>query len=78
MYSFELGQSVRIRAGGTDPGGVGVVTGREQREDNRGTAVLYRVKITDHPIQDRVAAAKSRENNGFWYKSDLVGVEGLV
>jgi hypothetical protein len=71
MYRFELGDAARVTARKGDPGGVGTVTGREQREDNRGVVVLYRVLIPGHALQERVSRAKSRENNGFWYVDAL-------
>jgi hypothetical protein len=73
-FRFEMRQQVRVRSSrnGSDPGGLGVVTARETKEDNRGPAVLYRVLIEGHAQQQRVADDKARENVGFWYADELV------
>jgi len=75
-FEFSLGDHVRVSESrdGKDPGGVGIITGREVKEDNRGWMTLYRVKIPGHALQEQVAREKKRDDSsGFWYKSDLVG-----
>lgn len=72
MYRFNLGDRVVVASTTRDPGGVGTITGRESKEDNRGVTILYRVLIEGHSGQEEVAKAKERSNNGFWYRDDLV------
>jgi len=72
-YRFEMGATVRVKSSGKDPGGVGVVTARENKEDDRGEQILYRVRIEGHKGQEDGAKEKGRRNDGFWYKDELVG-----
>lgn len=71
-YRFAIGAKVLIRRTNKDPGGVGTVTAREQKEDDRGLEILYRVLIEGHEGQARAAKDKRRRNAGFWYKDTLV------
>ena len=74
-FEFELNDIVRVRPsrGDKDPGGVGRITAREVKDDNRGRMTLYRVKIPGHTLQEQVAKEKSRrDDQGFWYRSDLI------
>ena len=70
-FRFERGQDVVVARSGKDPGGRGVVTAREYKEDDRGPQVLYRVFIANHDGPARAAASGGR-NDGFWYKDELV------
>lgn len=72
VYRYNMGSTVRVKPNGEDPGGVGQVTGRENKEDHRGEQILYRVRIEGHTRQEAGAKEKGRRNDGFWYKDDLV------
>lgn len=71
-YRYKLGDTVSVKPNGKDPGGTGEVTGRENKEDGRGEAILYRVRIAGHAQQEQGAKEKKRRNDGFWYKDELV------
>ena len=72
-YRFSIGELVHVTARGDDPGGTGVVTAREEKEDARGVEILYRVRIDGNPAQVRGAERSRRAHDGFWYKDALVG-----
>lgn len=71
-FKFELNSMVYVQPHGRDQGGIGTITGREVKEDERGVEVLYRVQIPGHDLQGFKGSNKERVNRGFWYTDRLV------